>query len=115
MKLTKCTIHTQSFDAKMLDTFCNNIINTLSSYKHLNISGPIMLPTHIKKITVNRSPHIDKKSREQFEIRTYTRATQIALIDQNEDLIKALQQVKKELPIGLDIKVVFTYSTHISL
>lgn len=115
MKLTKCVINTNSFDVKLISTFCDTIKNILTPYTELTLSGPIMLPTNIKKITVNRSPHIDKKSREQFELRTYSRAIQIETSDREGDLMEALNKIKKEIPVGLDIKVVFTYKSSIIL
>nr|YP_007890553.1 ribosomal protein S10 [Histiona aroides]AGH24047.1 ribosomal protein S10 [Histiona aroides] len=115
MKLTKCVIHTHSFDIKLISTFCDTIKNILNPYTQLTISGPIMLPTSIKKITVNRSPHIDKKSREQFEIRTYSRALQIETASKEGDIVEVLKKIRREIPVGLDIKVVFTYKSSIIL
>ena len=65
-------IRLKAFDHRVLDTSTREIVNT-AKRTGAQVRGPIPLPTQIEKFTVNRSPHIDKKSREQFEIRTHKR------------------------------------------
>ena len=69
-------IHLRAYDNKILDLSTIEIINT-AKRTGANIKGPIPLPTKIEKYTVLRSPHIDKKSREQFETRTHKRLIDI--------------------------------------
>jgi small subunit ribosomal protein S10 len=65
------------------------------------VAGPIPLPTHIEKFTVNRSPHVDKKSMDQFEIRTHKR-----LLDTLEPTAKTVDELRKlNLPAGVDISI----------
>jgi len=66
-----------------------------------HIAGPIPLPTHIQRFTVLRSPHVDKKSREQFEIRTHKRLLDI--LEPTQQTIDAL--MKLELPAGVDVEI----------
>jgi small subunit ribosomal protein S10 len=66
-----------------------------------NVSGPIPLPTQIQRFTVLRSPHVDKKSREQFEIRTHKRLLDI--LDPTQQTVDAL--MKLELPAGVDVEI----------
>jgi len=65
------------------------------------VAGPIPLPTKIEKFCVLRSPHVNKKSREQFEIRTHKRL--IDIIDPNSDTVEAL--MKLELPAGVSVDI----------
>jgi small subunit ribosomal protein S10 len=62
-------IRLKAFDHRILDTSTREIVNT-AKRTGAQVRGPIPLPTRIEKFTVNRSPHVDKKSREQFEMRT---------------------------------------------
>ena len=65
------------------------------------VIGPIPLPTHIARYTVNRSPHVDKKSREQFEVRTHKRLLDI--YEPTSNTVDAL--MKLELPAGVDVEI----------
>ena len=65
-------IRLKAFDHRILDTSTREIVNT-AKRTGAQVRGPIPLPTRIEKFTVNRSPHVDKKSREQFEMRTHKR------------------------------------------
>jgi small subunit ribosomal protein S10 len=76
------------------------IVNT-AKRTGANVRGPIPLPTHIQKFTVNRSPHIDKKSREQFEIRTHKRV--IDIVDWMPQTVDAL--MKLDLASGVDVEI----------
>ncbi len=69
--------------------------------KPATVAGPVLLPTHIKKYTVNRSVHTDKKSREQFEMRIHKR-----LIDILEPTAKTVEEMMKlDLPAGVDVEI----------
>ena len=65
-------IRLKAFDHRILDASTREIVNT-AKRTGAQVRGPIPLPTRIEKFTVNRSPHVDKKSREQFEMRTHKR------------------------------------------
>ena len=89
-----------AYDHRALDSSTQEIVETVKSSGAM-IIGPIPLPTRIEKYTVNRSPHIDKKSREQFELRTHKR-----LIDIVSPTAKTVDGLKKlNLPAGVDIKI----------
>ena len=94
-------IRLKAFDHRVLDTSTREIVNT-AKRTGAQVRGPIPLPTRIEKFTVNRSPHIDKKSREQFEIRTHKR-----LIDILQPTGKTIEALNKglSLPPGVDIKI----------
>jgi small subunit ribosomal protein S10 len=89
-----------SFDAKLLDQSAAKIVAT-TKRSGAQVAGPIPLPTKIEKFCVLRSPHVNKKSREQFEIRTHKRL--IDIINPNEDTIEAL--MKLELPAGISVDI----------
>ena len=89
-----------AYDHRVLDASTRDIVETARSTGAVVI-GPVPLPTKIERFTVNRSPHIDKKSREQFEIRTHKR-----LIDIVNPTAKTVDGLKKlNLPAGVDIKI----------
>src|ERR1700686_5191731 len=93
-------IRLKAFDHRVLDHSTREIVNT-AKRTGATVRGPIPLPTLIEKFTVNRSPHIDKKSREQFEIRTHKR-----LLDIIEPTSKTVDELKKlNLPAGVDITI----------
>ena len=71
-------IRLKAFDHRILDNSAHEIVNT-AKRTGADVRGPIPLPTRIERFTVNRSPHVDKKSREQFEIRTFKRLLDIVL------------------------------------
>jgi small subunit ribosomal protein S10 len=93
-------IRLQAYDHRLLDQSVKEIVNT-AKRTGANVRGPIPLPTHIQKFTVNRSPHIDKKSREQFEIRTHKRV--IDIIDWMPQTVDAL--MKLDLASGVDVEI----------
>ena len=68
-----------------------------------NVRGPIPLPTRIEKFTVNRSPHVDKKSREQFEIRTHKRLLDI--VDPTPQTVDALMKLDLAAGVNVEIKL----------
>ena len=93
-------IRMQSYDHRVLDQSALEIVET-SKRSGARVKGPIPLPTRIERYTVLRSPHIDKKSREQFEIRTHKR-----LIDIEEPTVKTVDALNKlNLPAGVFIKI----------
>ena len=93
-------IRLQAFEHTILDQSTAEIVNTVKR-TGADVAGPIPLPTRIERFTVNRSPHVDKKSMEQFEIRTHKRVLDI--IDPTNRTVDELK--KLSLPAGVDIKV----------
>lgn len=89
----------KAFDSSVLNKAIKEIIVTVTNIG-AKYKGPITMPRHIVKFTVNRSPFIDKKSREQFEIRNYTR---FLIIEALPKTIEAL--MKLEISAGVDIKI----------
>jgi small subunit ribosomal protein S10 len=93
-------IRLQAYDHRLLDQSVLEIVNT-AKRTGANVRGPIPLPTRIEKFTVNRSPHIDKKSREQFEMRTHKRL--IDITDWLPQTVDAL--MKLDLASGVDVEI----------
>ncbi len=93
-------IRLKAFDHRVLDQSTHEIVNT-AKRTGAQVRGPIPLPTKIEKYTVLRSPHIDKKSREQFEIRTHKRLLDI--IDPTPQTVDAL--MKLDLAAGVDVEI----------
>ena len=93
-------IRLRAFDNKLLDNSTGEIINT-AKRTGAKVKGPIPLPTRFEKFTVNKSPHIDKKSRDQFEIRTHNRL--IDIIDPTPQTVDAL--MKLDLASGVDVEI----------
>jgi small subunit ribosomal protein S10 len=90
----------ESYDHRVLDQSAVEIVET-SKRTGARVKGPIPLPTRIERYTVLRSPHVDKKSREQFEIRTHKR-----LIDIEEPTVKTVDALNKlNMPAGVFIKI----------
>ena len=96
----KIRIRLQAFESTILDQSTADIVNTVKR-TGAKVAGPIPLPTRIERFTVNRSPHVDKKSMEQFEIRTHKRV--IDIINPNGKTVDELR--KLNLPAGVDIIV----------
>lgn len=96
----KIRIKLKAYDYKLLDNAVKDIVNT-ARRTGASIIGPVFLPTRIEKYTVTRSPHVDKKSREQFEIRTHKRL--IDIYEHNPQTIDAL--MKLELSAGVDVEI----------
>ena len=96
----KIRIRLKAFDYRILDTSTHEIVDT-ARRTGARVVGPIPLPTHIAKYTVNRSPHVDKKAREQFEIRTHKRLLDI--FEPTGQTVHAL--MKLELPAGVDVEI----------
>ncbi|MCG8597906.1 MAG: 30S ribosomal protein S10 [Kiloniellales bacterium] len=93
-------IRLKAFDHRVLDTSISEIVNT-AKRTGAQVRGPIPLPTRIERYTVLRSPHIDKKSREQFEIRTHKRLLDI--VDPTPQTVDAL--MKLDLAAGVDVEI----------
>ena len=93
-------IRLKAFDHRVLDASTLEIVNT-AKRTGANVRGPIPLPTRIERYTVNRSPHIDKKSREQFEMRTHKRMLDI--VDPTPQTVDAL--MKLDLSAGVDVEI----------
>lgn len=89
----------QAFDHKLLDTATKEIVSTVKR-TGAGVSGPVPIPVRIERFTVNRSPHVDKKSREQFEIRTHKR---LVIITPTPQTVEALG--KLELAAGVDVEI----------
>ncbi len=97
---TRIRIRLKAYDHKLLDQSTSEIVGT-AKRTGANIAGPIPLPTRINKYTVLRGPHIDKKSREQFEIRTHKRL--IDILEPTQQTLDAL--MKLDLSAGVDVEI----------
>jgi small subunit ribosomal protein S10 len=100
MAKKKIRVRLRSFDGDLVDRSAKAIVQTVKRVGAV-ISGPVPLPTKINKFTVLRSPHVNKKSREQFEMRTHKRL--IDIHNPNSDTIEEL--MKLELPAGVDVEI----------
>ena len=96
----KIRIKLKAYDHRLLDQSVKEIVVT-AQRTGARVAGPVPLPTQISKYTVLRSPHVDKKSREQFEIRTHKRLVDI--YDPTPDTVDAL--MKLELASGVDVEI----------
>jgi small subunit ribosomal protein S10 len=100
MATQRIRIRLRAYDHVMLDRSTSEIVQT-AKRTGAKISGPVPLPTQRSIYTVLRSPHVDKKSREQFEIRTHKRL--IDIIDSTPQTVDALMRL--DLPAGVDIEI----------
>ena len=100
MESQNIRIRLKAFDHRVLDQSTSEIVNT-AKRTGAQVRGPIPLPSRIEKYTVLRSPHIDKKSREQFEIRTHKRLLDI--VDPTPQTVDAL--MKLDLASGVDVEI----------
>src|ERR1700729_912451 len=100
MNTQNIRIRLKAFDHRVLDASTKEIVST-AKRTGARVRGPIPLPTRIEKFTVNRSPHVDKKSREQFEIRTHKRVLDI--VDPTPQTVDAL--MKLDLAAGVDVEI----------
>ncbi|MGQ9465479.1 MAG: 30S ribosomal protein S10 [bacterium] len=98
--MNKLRIRLKSYDHRVLDQSVKSIVDTVKKFG-IKMSGPVPLPTERSLYTVLRSPHVDKKSREQFELRVHKRL--IELSDVTPDIIDALN--KLEIPAGVYVEV----------
>ncbi|MDR0402926.1 MAG: 30S ribosomal protein S10 [Treponema sp.] len=90
----------RGFDVELIDQSSKSIVQTVQK-AGAKVTGPIPLPTRINKFTVLRSPHVNKKSREQFEMRTHKRL--IDIISPSSEVMDSL--MKLELPAGVDVEI----------
>ena len=96
----KIRIRLKAYDSRILDQSTGEIVDT-AKRTGANVAGPVPLPTKINKFTVLRSPHVDKKSREQFEIRTHKRLLDI--LEPTQQTLDAL--MKLDLSAGVDVEI----------
>ena len=90
----------RGFDYRVIDQSASDIVDT-AKRTGARVAGPIPMPTRIERYTVNRSPHVDKKSMDQFELRTHKR-----LIDIIEPTVQTVDELKKlNLPAGVEINI----------
>ena len=100
MSNQKIKIRLKSFDHRSLDRAAREITSS-ARRAGASITGPVPLPRHIERFTVIRGPHVDKKSREQFEIRTQKRL--IVINRPTPQTMEALRKV--DLPVGVDVEI----------
>ena len=100
MALEKIRIRMEAYDHEVLDLSARAIADTVRR-TGARVAGPVPLPTRVERYTVLRSPHIDKKSREQFEIRTHKRV--IYIVEPTAKTSEAL--AKLNMPAGVDIRI----------
>jgi small subunit ribosomal protein S10 len=100
MENQKIRIKLRGYDHRLIDQSTTEIVER-AKRTGARIAGPIPLPTEINRYTVLRSPHVDKKSREQFEIRTHKRV--IDILDAKQQTIDAL--MKLDLASGVDVEI----------
>lgn len=100
MAKQKIRIRLKAFDHKLLDQSAQKIVETAKK-TGANVSGPIPLPTEKNVFTILRSPHVNKDSREQFEMRTHKRL--IDIMDHNAKTVEALKRL--DLPSGVEIEI----------
>lgn len=96
----KIRIKLKAYDYRLLDQSVKEIVDTARK-TGAKIAGPVPLPTKISRFTILRSPHVDKKSREQFEIRTHKRL--IDIYDPTPDTVNALMSL--DLASGVDVEI----------
>jgi len=100
MKGQRIRIKLKGYDYRVIDQSAFDIVET-AKRSGARVSGPVPLPTRIERFTVNRSPHVDKKSMDSFEVRTHKR-----LIDIIEPTAQTVDELKKlNLPAGVDITI----------
>src|ERR1044071_9956448 len=97
---SKIRIRLKAYDAKVLDQSASEIVET-AKRTGARVAGPIPLPTKISRYTVLRGPHVDKKSREQFEIRVHKRLMDI--VEPTQQTLDAL--MKLDLSAGVDVEI----------
>ncbi len=100
MARQRIRIRLKAYDHRILDQSAQQIVDT-AERMGAKVAGPVPLPTKIERYTVIRSPHIDKDSREQFEIRTHKRL--IDILEPTQKTISALMSLN--VPAGVDIEI----------
>ena len=100
MQSKRIRIKMQAYDHRVLDQAVKEIVETAKGTGS-QVVGPVPLPTRVERFTVNRSPHVDKKSMDQFEMRTHKR-----MFDILDPTVKTVEELKKlNLPAGVDISI----------
>jgi len=100
MAAQKIRIRLKAYDHRVIDQSVREIVDTVKR-SGARVAGPVPLPTRIERFTVNRSPHVDKKAMESFEMRTHKR-----LLDILDPTAKTVDELKKlNLPAGVDITI----------
>ena len=102
----KIRIRLKAFDYKLIDQSAAEIVDTAKRTGAI-VKGPVPLPTRRKRFDILRSPHVNKTSRDQFEIRTHQRLMDI--IDPTDKTVDAL--MKLDLPAGVDVEIKLQYTT----
>jgi small subunit ribosomal protein S10 len=102
MEKQNIRIRLKAFDHRALDMSAKEIVNT-AKRTGAEVRGPVPLPTRIERFTAIRSPHIDKASRDQFEIRTHTRILDI--VDPTPQTVDALMKLDLSSGVGIEIKL----------
>jgi len=100
MAKERIRVRLRGFDIELVEQSSKAIVDTVVK-AGATVAGPVPLPTRINKFTVLRSPHVNKKSREQFEMRTHKRLVDI--LDPTSNVMDAL--MKLELPAGVDVEI----------
>ena len=100
MKAMRLRIKLRAYDHKLLDNSVTDIVQTAKE-TGARVAGPIPLPTEINKFTILRGPHVNKKSREQFEMRTHKRL--IDILDPTQQTVDSL--MKLDLSSGVDVEI----------
>lgn len=98
--MEKIRVRLRGFDVELIEQSARAIVDTVQR-QGTKVSGPVPLPTKINKYTVLKSPFVNKKSREQFEMRTHKRL--IDILEPNSAVMDAL--MKLELPAGVDVEI----------
>ena len=101
MKISRIRIKLKAYDHKLLDQSALEIVNTARN-TGARVAGPVPLPTRISRYCVLRSPHVDKKSREQFEVRTYKRLVDI--LEPTQQTVDALMRLDVAPGVNVEIK-----------
>ena len=102
METQRIRIKLKGYDHKLIDQSVQEIVDA-ARRTGARVAGPIPLPTKIEKFCVNRGPHIDKKSREQFEVRTYKRLLDI--VQPNAATVDALMKLDLDAGVNVEIKL----------
>lgn len=101
-KGSKIRIRLKAYDSRIMDLSCEKIVDT-AIRTGAQVVGPVPLPTRIEKFTVIRGPHIDKRSREQFELRTHKRV--IDVMEPTSSTIESLSKLSLPAGVGISIKM----------
>lgn len=100
MAKDRIRVRLRGFDVELIDQSARSIVDTVQK-AGAKVSGPVPLPTRINKYTVLRSPHVNKKAREQFEMRTHKRL--IDILQPTSAVMDSLMRL--ELPAGVDVEI----------